>query len=116
MGDGTGIIDFYRGGMILFDMELAYRYERWLAKMLAHREERWWRKDFRLREYMWQEFDAKKWPAEAFHIMPGDPLVHIPEVPRILFLKSRYLHRLRLQAVKRIRRAHGRKVIVKGRT
>jgi len=102
----TTIRDFYEGGMILFNVEAAYRYEEWLARMLKDRFKKWWDKPWWLRSFMLDIFDQTNFSSNAFHVLPGDPLVVIPDVPQILLLKSRFLHRLRLQAVKMARRKY----------
>lgn len=100
------IRSFYEGGMILFDRDLALHYEIWLARMLSERLKRWWEKAWWLRDFMYDEFGKRKFDASAFYAFPGDPLVSMPDVPRVLLLKGRYLHRLRLEAIKRARREY----------
>jgi len=99
------ILDFYQGGMILFDIDTAYAYEEWLARLISKRLEKAKRK-WSFHIAMEDEFRRRrrKYSAADFHPIPGDPLVYIPDAPKMLFLKSRHLHTLRLQVYKRLRR------------
>ena len=100
------MLDFYQGGMILFDINAAYAYEEWLAKLISKRLEKA-KEQWTFHIWMEDEFRRRRgrYSSADFHPMPGDPLVYIPpDVPRVLFLKSRHLHTLRLQVIKRLRR------------
>lgn len=100
------IRDFYEGGMILFDHALAYEYEEWLSGMLKRRLKAWWDKQWWLHSFMYDEFDRRHYNKNAFHVLPGDPLVLMPDMPKMLLLKGRFLHRLRQEAIKRARREY----------
>lgn len=97
----------YFGGMILSSLEDAYRYEYALVHfmnqriaMFDDRNSFWGRNIFLLMELC----DASKFHKEAFHYIPSDPLVLIPDIRhRVVILKRRHLNRLRQDLMKRKR-------------
>ena len=107
------IEDFYKGGMILFDINLAYKYEDSLSGLVKRRLKKYFDYPgrYRLSSFMLDEYDKRKnkYKESDYWIEPGDPLIYIPECPRWLLLKSKHIHTLRLQALKQMRQMYGRK-------
>lgn len=96
----------YFGGMILSDIDTAYNYETQLVKMLKYRFDKYSKKwglftgmEALLKGRRYSEFD--------FHVVPSDPLIHIPEdflYWKFLRLKSKKLQILKLEVYKYYRR------------
>jgi hypothetical protein len=107
----SNVRGFYEGGMILFDPELAYQYECHLAAFLKHRREKYFVRGASHAWLYWlmlDEYDRKQalgqYKPTDYHIEPGDPLVALPYVPTMLWLKRRKLKVLEHQAFKVARR------------